>query len=661
MAQTPDVALPFLAGLLLGALLALLAVLAWRSWRGPGDGRYLALYLGLVAANYALDATAKLLNLAALPAAPLWWGRLLPVLADPPVLLLFGLSLLGPPRRAWLLLALAPVLPALFLAFPPPSAGIGAWDLRLLHVGLMVACYAGAFAAAVLAHARETAPLRRERASLLVVLLGLVVLPRLPLAYVDAGMLTAGRLGDPATMAPVLALLPLVFLLAVLLALRAHRDRAEALRPLALLGGLCACLAGLWLLSIVPPLRKVMVAWVYASRWFLFLGVLVQAAPALDLLALAPPVARRARLAFALALGVAAAGSVGGMLAATGVGAVPALLVGMGLVALAVAAWWSLRRALPEHAREPAWRREAILRAHLEAGSPPERVEEVRRRLCITPEEAARVAELSRLAREAPAAAFPAQGLVFLGRHEPLRILAWGRAGAVHLAWDRVGGRHVVLKEVRSPDGRWMEEARKLLTVSHPNVVRVEGVEPVEGGAVLVLEHVAGPTLRDRLAKGPLEPEEARRVVADVLRGLQALHAEGLVHRDVKPENVALRPDGGAVLLDLGAACQTYVTPTLPALGHPGTLGYASPEQRQGERLDGRSDLYAVGVLAWECLTGRRPPEGDPPAAWRPVLERALAPDPAARWRDADAFRAALPRGGLRRAPAAGPGARTRP
>src|SRR5581483_2197030 len=156
-------------------------------------------------------------------------------------------------------------------------------------------------------------------------------------------------------------------------------------------------------------------------------------------------------------------------------------------------------------------------------------------------------------------------------------------------------------------------------------------------GHVLVLSYVEGETLAERFARGgPLSRAEAMALAEDVLAGLAALHERGIVHRDVKPENVMLRRDGRAVLLDFGCAAEGAEQGTRLDAGHPGTPAYMSPEQARGGRVGPASDLYALALILREGLQGAIPTD------WEGPLRAALDPDPSRRFASAEAFRDAL-------------------
>src|SRR5438445_4727989 len=159
---------------------------------------------------------------------------------------------------------------------------------------------------------------------------------------------------------------------------------------------------------------------------------------------------------------------------------------------------------------------------------------------------------------------------------------------------------------------RFQAEARHAGALWHDNIARVfDYGEPADGQPpYLVMELVDGPSLEDMLAGGPLDARRTMDVIAQAAAGLQAAHAEGLVHRDVKPANLLLAPGGIVKVTDFGiahAVGSAAVTPTGEMIGTP---GYLSPEQVAGRQATPASDVYALGVVAYECLTGAPPFEG---------------------------------------------------
>jgi serine/threonine-protein kinase len=146
--------------------------------------------------------------------------------------------------------------------------------------------------------------------------------------------------------------------------------------------------------------------------------------------------------------------------------------------------------------------------------------------------------------------------------------------------------------------------------VDHPHLVRLLDAGEDAGRPFLVLEYLPGGSLSDRIVVAPLAVEETLRVVAEVGAGLDALHRHGIVHRDVKPSNVLFREDGSAALTDFGVARGAAFT-VLTRIGQVlGTLDYLAPEVVRGEPANPASDVYALGCVAYECLSGR-PPFGD--------------------------------------------------
>jgi hypothetical protein len=275
-------------------------------------------------------------------------------------------------------------------------------------------------------------------------------------------------------------------------------------------------------------------------------------------------------------------------------------------------------------------------------------------------------------------------GALFLGRYRVESPLGEGGFARTYLARDQRLARRVVLKIARwaRPEDtkRAVREGRLLAALDHPSIVKVHDIEEVAGEVVLVLEHVPGGSLAQRLARGPLPLPQALAIADDVLAGLEAAHARGIVHRDVKPGNVLLTADGRAKLADFGIAVAPEgagtVSGTSFAKAGAGTLRYMSPEQARGLEADARSDLYATGVLLYEMLAGqqylrldglaefevrrailedapRLPLPGAPPAV-NEALQRALAKDPAARPAGAAAMRALLARAPARDRPPPG-------
>jgi uncharacterized protein YecT (DUF1311 family)/tRNA A-37 threonylcarbamoyl transferase component Bud32 len=254
--------------------------------------------------------------------------------------------------------------------------------------------------------------------------------------------------------------------------------------------------------------------------------------------------------------------------------------------------------------------------------------------------------------------------------------LGRGSSAVVYLARDRALDRHVAIKLVRAVHAddelleRTAQEARLLARLPHhPNIVAIYAVRRLSRrGLALVMQHVAGPTLRQVLARdGALPVEPAVRLLRDLARALHFAHGHGIVHRDVKPENVYVEAASGRALLsDFGAAVSLHTNPRLTAAGGVvGTPAYMSPEQLAGERVDGRSDVNSLGLVAWEMLSGRFPwgtanlyeilyrqrhtdlPRLDELRRDLPVpvvnaVEGALERDRERRWPDAAAFLAAL-------------------
>ena len=276
-----------------------------------------------------------------------------------------------------------------------------------------------------------------------------------------------------------------------------------------------------------------------------------------------------------------------------------------------------------------------------------------------------------------------------LGRYRIERLLGAGAMGEVYLAEDPQIGRRVALKTLRilgvHPDElperrqRLLREARTAGKLIHPHVVTLFDAGEDGGFIYLAFEHVPGSDLGARLGAGPpLALGEALRLVREACAGLDHAHKGGIVHRDIKPSNLLLDAEGRLKISDFGIAKMagqaTELTMTGSVMGSP---HYLSPEQIRGEELDGRSDLFSLGVVLYEMLTGRSPFAAptltavlhkliyedppqlsthglDLPAAVEATVRRALAKQPSERFQTMDAMLAVLDALNAGRSPSAG-------
>ena len=227
-------------------------------------------------------------------------------------------------------------------------------------------------------------------------------------------------------------------------------------------------------------------------------------------------------------------------------------------------------------------------------------------------------------------------GTILGGRYRVLGTLGQGGMATIYHAMDTQLGREVAVKVLRpeylrDPDfsSRFRQEAQNAASLSHPNVVTVYDYGEDPSGPYIVMEYVDGEDLATILRNnGPLPPTQTARIGAAVAKALAAAHARGIVHRDVKPGNVLIGRDGRVKVVDFGIArAIAEAQMTLPGTTL-GSVHYFSPEQARGEPATSASDIYSLGIVLYEMLTGKRPWEGDSAAAVALARLSGPIPDP---------------------------------
>src|SRR5438309_7562398 len=220
-----------------------------------------------------------------------------------------------------------------------------------------------------------------------------------------------------------------------------------------------------------------------------------------------------------------------------------------------------------------------------------------------------------------------------LGAYEITGAIGAGGMGEVYKAHDTKLGRDVAIKilpEAFAHDAdrlsRFQREAKMLASLNHPNIATIHGLEQSNGTNYLVMELVSGETLADRIKReGAVPLEEALKICAQVTEALEAAHEKGIIHRDLKPANVKVTPEGKVKVLDFGLAkafagdvadSNPSQSPTLSAVATMqgvllGTAAYMSPEQARGKAVDKRTDIWALGCVLYELLTGKQAFEGE--------------------------------------------------
>lgn len=225
----------------------------------------------------------------------------------------------------------------------------------------------------------------------------------------------------------------------------------------------------------------------------------------------------------------------------------------------------------------------------------------------------------------------PLEGRDRLGRYELIRRIGSGGVAVVYRGWDPEREADVAIKICTSANPklrrRFLLEAQIAAALQHPNVTRVLDLGSEDDCPYLVQELLEGEDLSACIKRrDPMTLRERIAVLVQIARGLAHAHAQGVLHRDVKPRNIRVLPDGSVKIMDFGFAKLLDRDLNLTTKGVAiGTLGYVSPEQFRGEQVDARADVFSFGVLAYELLTGTRPFAG---TSFPEISRRLLEEDP---------------------------------
>ncbi len=205
-----------------------------------------------------------------------------------------------------------------------------------------------------------------------------------------------------------------------------------------------------------------------------------------------------------------------------------------------------------------------------------------------------------------------------ISHYKILEKVGEGGMGIVYKARDTKLDRLVALKFLPPSHSsseiekiRLLQEAKSAATLSHPNICTIHEIGEDNGEPFIVMEFLTGRSLRSLMSAGPIATLEAVKIALHVAEGLTAAHAKGIIHRDIKPENIVITEDGVAKIADFGLASSTRVANVMEPKTISGTIGYMSPEQLQGGKVEYLTDIWSVGVLLYEMIAGRRPFAGE--------------------------------------------------
>lgn len=642
--------------LVVAAVAAALALLVLRADPRKPANQFFALFMLLIAGNFLADFVAKgfdlggdvrtqhLLERVAYqfllfdPAAMVYFAMLYPR-RDPRLDRPLVLGLIAAPTL--LLTALHLVVPGVFVE--PPGSGEGSLGgLRPWFRGLVelyLACFYLASFTLLLRHfAREDSPIFRSQFTLFLAGFGVAILPRISLAAEQSPL--SPLLSHPwnivARVTPPVALFAAYWIYARRLVPPARLP--EMRRPFALMGvmvGLTVAVLVLASLDLgaVLPAANFMSRLTYSFRWIIFGSVVGYALLRYQVFDVELRTKRWTRRAAALA-GFGAAALLAGLLVASVAPGNTLALAGSEAVLLAAFALPILRSAdrlaskvFPGASQDSDYlyaRKVEVYRANLEEAladgviDPSEAafLADLRRSLGISDREHLVIEHMVRARTRGVGPERLEPGKVVLGKYEVLKPLSAGAFGRATLARDRSLDRTVVLKEllpVWRGDPRMRDtllaEARTAARLNHPHIVTVHEVERVGDEVFIVMEYCEGGSLEELLGRrGALSPEEVARLGGEMLDGIAAAHAKGVVHRDLKPSNLLLGADGRLKVADFGIA-RTLDRDTALRLSvtgsQPGTVAYMSPEQVEGKAVDARSDLYSAAVVLYRMATGK--------------------------------------------------------
>ena len=198
------------------------------------------------------------------------------------------------------------------------------------------------------------------------------------------------------------------------------------------------------------------------------------------------------------------------------------------------------------------------------------------------------------------------------------RQIAEGGMATIYLAIQQSLDRQVALKVLKHTDNpsftrRFLEEGRTIAALNHPNIITIYDIGVVDSLHFISMEYIEGGDLSKRIKKG-IKPVQALELIGILAGCLNFVHQRNIVHRDIKPGNILFRPDGTPLLTDFGIAKNLRLDRTLTLEGTAvGSPYYLSPEQSQGKRVDGRSDIYSLGIILFEMLSGKKPFVGKTP------------------------------------------------